>query len=68
VQQILAELPGGNTADAVVVYARTGSLSGPDLARVAAARTALAHGVALAAPSAPSSSPPTTPRHCSASR
>jgi len=53
VQQILAELPGGNTADAVVVYARTGSLSGPDLARVAAARTALANGVALAAPLGP---------------
>ncbi len=53
VQQILADLPGGNTADAVVVYARTGSLSGPDLARVAAARTALATGVDLAAPIGP---------------
>ncbi len=53
VQQILAELPGGNTADAVVVYARTGGLSGPDLARVAAARTAIANGVDLAAPLGP---------------
>jgi len=53
VQQILAELPGGNTADAVVVYARTGGLSGPDLARVAAARTAVANGVDLAAPLGP---------------
>jgi len=47
VQQILAELPGGNTADAVV-YARTGGLTGPDLARVAAA-----NGVDLAAPLGP---------------
>jgi len=53
VQQILAELPGGNTADAVVVYARTGGLSGPDIARIAAARTALANGVDLAAPLGP---------------
>ncbi len=53
VQQILAELPGGNTADAVVVYARTGGLTGPDLARVAAARTAVANGVDLAAPLGP---------------
>jgi len=53
VQQLLADLPGGNTADAVVVYARTGGLSGPDLARVAAARTAVANGVDLAAPVGP---------------
>jgi len=53
VQQILADLPVGNTADFVVVYARTGGLTGPDLARVAAARTAVANGVDLAAPLGP---------------
>ncbi len=52
VQRILADLPGGNTA-AVVVYARTGGLSGPDLARVAATRTAVAKGVDIAAPVSP---------------
>ena len=68
VQQLLAELPGGNTADAVVVYARTGGLSGPDLARVAAPGPPSPTASTSPHRLAPSSGRPTTPRRCSASR
>jgi len=68
VQQLLADLPGGNTADAVVVYARTGGLSGPT--SPGSPPPGPPSPTASTSPHrlAPSSGRPTTPRHCSASR